>query len=95
MNNLNPPVQYSDHAMLVNDYLCIYIPISDDTIRGPEGECTSGGYNKGRKGLHLVKTCEGRGGQAKICGRYADLVGTKKACLHIFSMVLHIFFHDA
>ena len=32
-----------------------------------------------------------RGGQAKICGRYADLVGTKKAKLQIFSMVLHIF----
>ena len=28
-----------------------------------------------------------RGGQAKICGRYADLVGTKKANLEIFSMV--------
>ena len=31
------------------------------------------------------------GGQAKICGRYADLVGTKKADLQIFSMVLQIF----
>ena len=30
------------------------------------------------------------GGQAKICGRYADLVGTKKARLQIFSMVLQI-----
>ena len=34
---------------------------------------------------------EGRGGQAKICGRYADLVGTKKTDLQIFSMVLQIF----
>ena len=32
-----------------------------------------------------------RGGQAKICGTYADLVGTKKAGLQIFSMVLQIF----
>ena len=32
-----------------------------------------------------------RGGQAKICGRYADLVGTKKAVLQIFSMFLQIF----
>ena len=31
------------------------------------------------------------GGQAKICGRYADLVGTKKADLQIFSLVLQIF----
>ena len=82
MNNLNPPVQYSDHVMLVNDYLCIYIPISDDTIRGPEGESTTGGYNKGRKGLNLVKTCEGV--QAKICGRYADLVGTKRPVCKFF-----------
>ena len=59
------------------------------TIRGPEGESTTGGYNKGRKGLNLVKTCEGV--QAKFCGRYADLVGTKKAGLQIFSMVLQIF----
>ena len=27
-----------------------------------------------------------RGGQAKICERYADLVGTKKADMQIFSM---------
>ena len=32
-----------------------------------------------------------RGGQAKICGAYADLVGTQKAQMHIFSMVLQIF----
>ena len=32
-----------------------------------------------------------RGGQAKICGRYADLVATKKADLRTFSMVWHIF----
>ena len=33
----------------------------------------------------------GGGGQAKICGTYADLVGTKKADLQIFSLVLQIF----
>ena len=32
-----------------------------------------------------------RGGQAKICGTYADLVGTEKAEMQIFSMVLQIF----
>ena len=38
-----------------------------------------------------VRIIRGGGGQAKICGRYADLVGTKKADLQIFSMVLQIF----
>ena len=32
-----------------------------------------------------------RGGQAKICGAYADLVGTKMYGLQIFSMGLQIF----
>ena len=32
-----------------------------------------------------------KGGQAKICGRYADLVGTKMYGLQIFSMRLQIF----
>ena len=32
-----------------------------------------------------------RGGQAKICGTYADLVGTENAGVQIFSMVLQIF----
>ena len=31
------------------------------------------------------------GGQAKICGTYADLVGTENAGVQIFSMVLQIF----
>ena len=34
---------------------------------------------------------QSRGGQAKICGTYADLVGTENAGVQIFSMVLQIF----
>ena len=45
----------------------------------------------GYPGLVLGNSISVRGGQAKICGRYADLVGTKKANLQIFSMVLQIF----
>ena len=32
------------------------------------------------------------GGQAEICGTYADLVGTKKANMQIFSIVSCKFF---
>ena len=39
---------------------------------------------------HLIRE-KGRGGQAKICGTYADLVGTENAGVQIFSMVLQIF----
>ena len=41
-----------------------------------------------------VKMEGGTRGQAKIYGRYADLVGTKRADRQIFSMVFHIFFHE-
>ena len=39
----------------------------------------------------MTTLAEGGGGQAKICGTYADLVGTEKAEMQIFLMVLQIF----
>ena len=60
--------------------------IRDAKERHNRNERSEGPTKEAREG-----PVRSRGGQAKICGRYADLVGTKSAGLQIFSMVLQIF----
>ena len=48
-------------------------------------------YNQSLERVYSFLPVPPRGGQAKICGTYADLVGTEKAEMQIFSMVMQIF----